>query len=216
LRLIKMLGLAAIAAAAVLAFVGATTASAETGCKVSVADSGECLAANRYALPLAVTAKSIGKATLLAEGLETKCTSEVVGEAKTNEGAHTGLLGLITAVNWSACEGSCKSAKSEGLPWKVLAVALTLLWHISKDPTINPSALLECSFFGIPVNCLYEAESVLLKFTPSANSTSNAQLAASGVPLKRGGDSSVCPANGAWDGTYEVTNPKPLWLAALP
>lgn len=217
MRLIKMLGLAAMAVAAVLAFVGATSASADTACKVSVADSAECPSASRYALPLPVKAKSIGKATLLSGELETKCTSEVVGEAKTNEGAHVGLLGLITAVTWTACEGQCKSAKSENLPWSVLAVALTLTWHVKKEPEgLNPAALLECTLFGFPVNCLYETESALFSFTPSANSTSAAQLVAKEVPLKRGGDSGLCPETGKWDGTYEITTPKPLWLAALP
>jgi hypothetical protein len=215
-RFIKMLGLAAMAVAAVLAFVGATTASADTACKVSVADSGECPEGSRYTLPLVVKAKSIGKATLLAEGLKTECTSEITGEAKTNEGAHVGIVGLITAATWSSCEGSCKKATSEGLPWTVLAVALTLTWHVKKDTVGNPSALLECTLFGFPVNCLYEAETALFSFTPSSSSTTAAQLVAKEVPLKRGGDSEICPANGKWDGTYEIISPKPLWLAALP
>lgn len=218
MKFLKMLSLAAVAAAAVLALVGATGASADRGCKVEVADSGECAAANLYALPLAISAKTpVGtKAELVASGLGTKCDSSVTGEATASDGPHTQLLGLLKTLTFTNCEGSCKNATAENLPYNVEALALALLWHINNNLSHGiPAALLECSLFGIPVNCLYEAtgQTALLNFTPG----NPAKLVANKVPLSRGTkDSQACPATGVWNATYEITTPKPLWLTALP
>ena len=216
MRFIKALGLAAMSALAAMAFAGAFNASADTGCIVSVADSGECPAASRLAEGTAITA-STPKATLTAEGLSAvECESSVSGKITKNDGPHTQLLGLITSLLFTNCKGGCTVAKAENLPYLVEALALTLIWHVKKDEIGNPAALLEhCTIFN--VSCLYETASALLKFDPPGASTP-AELLAENVPLIRGKDSELCPGKGTWNANYKLTAPNAgkLWLAALP
>lgn len=222
MRLIKMLGLAGVAAVAAMAFVGASAASADTICtNLTIADSGECPLANRLALPQKVTATS-SKAELKAEGFETvTCTESLVsGEAKTNDGPHTRILGLITSLTFKKCSGGCtevnKGGNIEGLPYSVEAVALTLTWHISKDTGGGAlAATLEHCFFN--VSCRFEAPaSTLLTFDP-ASGTTPAKLLAINVPLT-GTSGFPCPSKGTWNATYTLTGPNKglVNLTALP
>ena len=223
MRIIKMLGLAAVAAVAAMAFVGATSASADTICtNLTIADSGECPAASRLALPQTITATS-SNATLTAEGFEpVTCTeSTVSGEAKTNDGPHTQILGLINSLSFKKCSGLCtevnKGGNIENLPYLVEALALTLLWHVKKEPTAtkNLAATLEhCTIFN--VSCLFESANALLTFDP-ASGTTPAKLLAINVPLT-GTSGFPCPSSGKWNATYTITAPKGglVNLTALP
>jgi hypothetical protein len=229
MRLIKMIGLAALIALAAMAFVGASSVSADSLCLVDPViggHNGECPAEKVYKGPILGLAKS---SVILAEGLETLCKSEFLADWIKNEGAHIGLELLILHFIISECKGSCKSTKAENLPYKVLAVALKLHVIVTGDGKGNPAWLKECTLFGFPVNCLYEAKEALLEYELGEPGKTNAALKAL-VPLTRGGDSALCPASGEWHALYEIYKDlgelsslppigkegAPLYLTALP
>jgi hypothetical protein len=220
-----MLGLAAVAALAAMAFIGSGTASADSLCLVDPevgGHNGECPEAKIWKGP--VIGLSLGKAVLLAEGLKTECDSETLADWISNEGAHVGLLLLVLHLTFTNCTGQCKTAKAENLPYLALANALKLHVVFTKDPgsTGPPAALLECSLFGFPTNCLYEQPEALLEYELKLE---GGALKAE-VPLLRGGDSGLCPAKGTWHALYDIyedlgLGPPPkegarLWLTALP
>ena len=225
MRLIKMLGLAAVAAVAAMALIGSGTASADSLCledPVVNGHNGECKAEKIWKGP--VIGLALNKATLLAEGLETKCDSETLADYVSNEGAHIGLYLLVLHLTFTNCTGACKTAKAENLPYLALANALKLHVIFTKHPggPGNPAALLECTLFGFPVNCLYEQPEALLTYELT---TEGGALKAE-VPLLRGGDSGICPAKGTWHALYDIYEDlglgppakegARLWLTALP
>jgi hypothetical protein len=114
MRLIKMLGLAAVTAIAAMAFLGAGTASA-TLCK---AKESPCSAANQY--PEHTTIVVLSKNAILKgngfSGTTVECHSEAT---LLHEVTHTSgtwyLLGKVTSLVWSACKG-CTSATTTTLP----------------------------------------------------------------------------------------------------
>jgi hypothetical protein len=97
-RLIKMLGLASVAAIAAMALIGVGTASA-TLCK---ANESPCAAGNTYTPPTTVTTLSKGVVLKAALG-EALCESEATLKHEKTEGSK--LKGTITGLTWSNCTG---------------------------------------------------------------------------------------------------------------
>ena len=108
MRLIKMLGLALVAAIAVTAFVGAGSASAML-CKVK---ESSCSAANQY--PEHSTILALSTATKLKATFGSAlCDSHVT---LLHEGLSGGkLIGKITFLTWSSCTG-CKPVETTSSP----------------------------------------------------------------------------------------------------
>jgi hypothetical protein len=136
MRLIKMLGLAAVAALAAMAFVGAMPASAETFCTQSGHHTDECPAANRYNGNLVVTSTS--KVLFLQNGeIEDECDSTLLALGATieNEGNHTGVKILVDtgALSFTNCTGLCNSTESINPVW-LLAQTLSLDAWVTGDP----------------------------------------------------------------------------------
>lgn len=208
-----MLGLAAFAALAAMAFVGATAASADSLCTTNAGHPNECPAANVY------KGNVLGKsssAILLNESKEQieKCTGEVLGNGSSivNEGSHKGLSILLEPLKFTNCEGICKKATGK-VGSNLLIEALTLDAWVTKDGELAPGAQLEECFLG--VSCTYELESAKQLLGASGNT-----LTASQVPLKRSAGSTLCPAKGFWDATYTTTKDEAgggsIFATALP
>ena len=108
MRLIKMLGLALVAAIAVTAFVGAGSASAML-CKVK---ESPCKAANEY--PTHTTILMLSKAIKIKATVENVlCDSHIT---LLHEGLSGGkLIGKITTLTWSNCTG-CSPVETTSSP----------------------------------------------------------------------------------------------------
>jgi hypothetical protein len=216
MRLMKMLGLAAVAALASMAFI-ASSASADTLCEQNVGELNECAAAQRAL----VNKKIAGLATaakLLGENLATllTCNSETLGEI-TRTGGNLPVLGTITKLLFTNCEGPCTKAHGINLPYTTEANA-TSLHALFSSAANNPGALIEGCPFG--VTCKYESASkpVLLKATDDTLVAFEIKLS-----LKNPGLCSIFGSVGEWDATYLVTlDPKvgehitPLYLVDKP
>ena len=225
MRLIKMLGLAAVAALASMAFLGVGVASADTFCEENVGSGNECPEGQRLTegkLIMGLT-EAFNPARLLGLNEKgelintTECHSTILGKVGANDGQHVSLLGLIESLTFTNCTGYCKKGKGHSAPFLFKAVALEGHVFVYKDNETGllPGALFEECVLG--VSCLYvstvEATVLDIKFD---------LLKATQEPLKRSGHSAFCPPKAQWDGEYLLTldvngQPgEPIYLTALP
>jgi hypothetical protein len=104
-RLIKMLGLAAVAAIAAMAFLGAGTASAHW-CKIKETS---CSAGNQYPIGTKIALKSTS--AKLTGTLTTECAS--LAELELTEVSGTELKGKITSLSFTNCTIGCVATVNE-------------------------------------------------------------------------------------------------------
>jgi hypothetical protein len=226
-----MLGLAAIAALAAMAYVGASTASADWLCEENLAHTQTCPDAKKVAVNAKIVGLSInanletGKlsATLLDGESEPlmRCNSKVLGKFLGQEsvaGEHKPILGLIETMNFEHCEGPCKKANQDE-PALLLAIAAQLKAWVEPDPTALPGAWLEeCTFLNF--KCLYRVQTHLEPMTVSGD-----ELIADKIKLLMTSKTFSCeeffPEEGFWDATYLLTldtagHNEPIYLTLLP
>lgn len=219
MRLIKILGLAAFAALAAMAFVGATTASADVPCLESGHHTSEC-PANKIWKGDIVGLTAVGTPALLLKNgaVEEECHSQVLalGSTFTNEGSHTGFEILVDtgALTFTNCTGICEEAHSTRPAW-LLVEALTLDAWVTEDKAGLPRAKLENCIFGVTCEYQFTNMTQLLKVEGDL-------IIAASVPLERTAGA-LCPNNNmSFDAKWLVredvngTPGEPLYAAALP
>jgi hypothetical protein len=224
MRLVKMLGLAMVAAIAAMALVGASSASAETLCSENA---NPCPIGKRYASGTVIKAHS-EKAVLKGFATVT-CKSDVAGELTQETGAP--LNAKMTSLTFSNCEG-CTEAKALNLPYRglmhlLLATSLShLLVHEWEAGTGRPGAVLKNCPLGIS-ECVFSVSE-----EPEAGKPKSADLMIEGgnpasvktgapgsttVKLERTGGSAFCGSTATWEATYTQTAPATgIWLAMEP
>lgn len=201
---LKMMGLAIVAALAVMAMAGAGTASASgTACTTNTTPCGSLLAngtkitAQLKAGTDAVLTTNIGNVTCLK--------STVGGVLNTANPAH----GEITSLTFTECtlNGNICTVKATPPPYTVTGIAtgggngdLTIT---QKTGGNVPGASVEC---GIFINCTFSSGDITLGFTGGTPPI----IKAASVPLSRSGG--ICPSTSLWDAEYEMTSPKTLFL----
>jgi len=218
MRLIKMFGLGMLACLATMAFVGATSASADVFCLEAGHHTSECPAAQIYKGNIKGLTLSTKPALLLTNGeIEEECHGELLALGATieNEGSHKGVKILVDAgaQDFTGCTGLCKNSTNKN-PFNILSEALTLDSFVTGDPNKPEAELFNC-FFGI--KCFYQ-------FTNATqlSAISGDTVVSTNVPLTRvAPSSSLCPNNNmSFDATYLVTkdetNGVPIYVAALP
>ncbi len=171
MRIIKIFVLAAAAALATTAFVGAGSASAEIFCKVQVKNEASCPESSRYGSEITVNAGA--SLTFDVEGFEQpfKCSSSDLTMKTKTQNPGGPLTGQLTALSFGGCNFAtwCKGAQAERLPYKTEIQAtgegdgtLTLSSGGNGKPAIT---LLGCKWGIYPEsNCTYSASKVELGF----------------------------------------------------
>lgn len=214
-----MLGLAAIAALASMALIGATSASADSLCTESGHHASECPAAKIYkGNVLGLTLP--GKPALLLENgkIKEECHSQVLGLGSTitNEGSHKGMKILIDtgALTFTKCTGLCSNAESTRPAWLLLN-ALTLDAFVSPDEVLLSGARLFNCLFNIECEYEFTSDNQLMSIGEIDTIT------ASSVPLKKSGGSALCPNNvmsfdATWLTTKDEEKGTAISVAALP
>ena len=217
MRSMKMVGLAVLSALAAMAFVGAGSASADALCETNPGHANSC------PTPLAsgtlIKGNTTGKNAFLLNASKEPtmtCRSSALGSLGASHGPHKGVLGLLTSLLFSECEGLCPKATGHSAPFLFEALVLQLLVHVRTHNAtgLKPGALLEgCTFFK--VNCLFQIQEDSALLTISGDT-----MTANNVPLVRSGHSGLCPASGFWDATYLMTldtpDLKPIFFTSLP
>jgi hypothetical protein len=210
-----MLGLAAVAALAAMAFVGASTALADVPCLESglhaTGTCGSVWAGNIKGLtPVGEPALLLGPNLRVEEA----CHGEglALGATGTNEGSHTGFKILLEPLNFSGCKGLCEEVVGENPSWLLLE-ALTLDGWVTSDGTSKPGAKFQKCPLG--VTCLYTlsgAEPWLLKGESDLGIADHVALART--------QGTFCPSEAFADAkillTKDEVNGAPIYLASLP
>jgi len=197
MKYIKMLGLAAVAAAALMAFVGAGTASATqlTGAGGAVLGVGT-----------EIKAENEGKVILDPPFGAIECSVSNVAGSVTNAGSSTTTVsGSIATLTFSSCNATVTVLKKGTLEIH------TQSGSANNNGTLTSSgAEVTVQFLG--THCIFSTNNTDLgTVTGSATTGGNATLDISATIPRTGGSSGAfCGSTAAWTGAYKVTSPATL------
>jgi hypothetical protein len=201
----KMLGLCLVAAMALMALVGAGTASATKLCKENKTP---CPAGSTITSGTAIKGQLVAgtEAVFTTSLLTVKCPESTIEGKTTNAGGGAGVnvKGEITAVSWKNCKSGSTACTTTalGLPW------LSEVSGSAGSGTMTVSKV--AGKFTCSVTCEYEAASAATSVTGG----SPANVKASSVSFKKIGGSFLCPSTATWSSEYEITTPKPLFVVS--
>ncbi len=206
MKYVKMLGLAAVAAMALMAFVGAGTASATVLCKTTLT-TGCAAAGQDYPAGTKIHATSEGSAVLETTGgvvLDTCTGSTVKGKTSNTGGASETVSGPIEELAWGACSRTTNTLKLGSL--EVHHIAGT------DNGTLTATGGIEVTILTIFGTCTFGtgANLDIGRVTGGAPATIDTDKTV--VPKIAG--NAACPAHGVWNANFIVTEPTPLYVAA--
>jgi len=216
MKYVKMLGLAAIAAAALMAFVGASSASATVLCTVEgtgTPTGTTCPANEAYKAETEIHA--VNKGVVKLDGaLVIECNKSTIKGNTTSEGSATETVGgPITTLTFEECTCEVKVLK---------AGSLEVHWINPVDEggkeTGSHNGTLTSSGAEVTVLCKTIFGNVHCIFTTNATDIGtltggNPAIATANAILTQAKTDSLCPSEPRWTATYEVTTPKPLFVA---
>jgi len=212
MKYLKMLGLAAVAAAALMAFAGAGTASAKEGVLCSTT-SNPCNSKWAIGTVLDFSLKSGTSAQLTnaatGESLDT-CTgtgTTVKGDLTANPDATGTATGEITSLEWKTCTFPTTTIERGKL--KVERIAGTSNGTVYADAEIRVT--INTVFFG---SCVYGVKAGADIGTITEGIGTGALFKANKVAAVRlTGGEAVCPENANWTAEYVLTEPSNTTLS---
>ncbi len=221
MKYLKALSLAAVAALALMAFVGASSASAKVCSTAGVGPACAGSHGNEYtgtidASLIATTGTTEVHAVLTSGFIQVTCTSSTVQGSITNSA--TGV-GNITALTFGGCTnnigGACtaNTSATAGAPWPAKAVTETAPNGRLEVENVTGTFTCSTNFFG-NVTCRYKKGKVGAAGEIKVfGSDTTPTIEASEVPLELEQTSSgFCSETAKWDGRYELTTPTSLFL----
>jgi hypothetical protein len=212
MKYVKMLGLAAVAAAALMAFVGASSASATVLCTTKVGN-GPCPAA--WILPAGSelhAASETEKPTLTSTFKTITCNESTVGGKTSNAGsASETVKGPVETLTFT---GSCTCTVA------VLKTG-TLEIHASGGGngtlTSNGAEVtVQCSSIFGPVHCIYVTENKDLGTLTGSSTTGGQATMDITTEVKRAKtttEGTLCDEEAIWHAKYTITNHTTLDVA---
>jgi hypothetical protein len=230
MKYVKMLGLAAVAAAALMAFVGASTASATVLCKTpgtGTPTGTTCPANQAYPAGTEIHAVSEGNLVLTtgSEFTEITCKKGTVKGKTSNEGSATETVsGAAETITWEECStpnGACTVTTLkpgtlevhwiEGVDKNEKGEVTAVTGSHNGTLTSNGAEITSscASIFG-NIHCIYKAaEEDLGTVTGGNPATADFES----TPVNIIATSGLCPSGPKWDAKYEITSPNPLYVA---
>jgi hypothetical protein len=218
MKYLKMLGLAAVAAMALTAFFGASSASATVLCTTTPAAGTACGTGWHVD---EVDASAVGEITLANtnKSIEATCTvatSKSVVKIVNDEGgvvtrftgsATTTPIGEVTPANltWGAVGAGCSNTTDT-----VKGGELEIHWTPgTSDGTVTASG------FQVTVVLAGVSCTLGLEGTKSIGELTGGKPAIMhvGVGVVKKAGSFLCPSTGTWEGTYEITNHTAVYVA---
>jgi hypothetical protein len=187
MKYVKMLGLLAVAAAALMAFAGvasATTLTSPTGTTYT----GEIKA-------------EAGTTELHCPFTTVSCTKSTVAGKVENSGAGVTAGGKISSLTFTGCN----------FPVTVLKPGSLEIHHTSGYNGTLTSTGAEITIETSIASCLYKTSATDVG---SLTGGSPAKLAINSAAIPRTGHSFFCGSSGQWTGSYEVTSPTSLYVDA--
>ncbi|MGN6255106.1 MAG: hypothetical protein ACTHO8_09025 [Solirubrobacterales bacterium] len=196
---LKMLSLAAAGAAAMMALVGAGTASATVFCKVE-AGSGLCPAEAYPAGQEIHAALSSGaKAKLQTEFMTAECSESTI-QGKTSSEERAPLGGSVSTLSFSGCNCEVKVLN---------AGTISTEWIEGTNNGTLTSSGSEITTVCGGVDCVYKTENTDLGTLTGGNP---ATLDVS-AKIPRAAPNIFCAEKALWEAKYEFATPKPLYVS---
>ena len=193
---LKMLGLAAVAAAALMAFTGANSASAT----VLTSPAGTMLAAGTE-----IHAVSEEKPVLTTTFKTVECNkSTVAGRVANAGGATETVRGLVETLTFEECNCTVKVIHKGALEIHKIGTG-------SNGTVVSDGATVtvNCSTIFGTVHCDYETLNTDLgTLTGSTTTGGTATMDITAViPIEPGESDEICPEESTWHAKYKVTTP---------
>lgn len=203
MKYLKILGLAAVAAMALMAFAGAGSASATVLCKTTPKEN-DCPSAWDY--PAATTISGDATGSVLIEETNgvsvTTCTNGSMEGSTSNTGSGTETVkGKFKTIILSGCNATVTLISLGEFEIHANDEHDGIVTSKGTEITISSSLLSSCSF-STGTGALFGT------FKSGAEST----LTVNSVFTKTAGPI-TCPATVRWTSTYNVTSPKSLYFA---
>lgn len=196
MKYVKMLGLLALAASALMAF--AATASAVT----LTSPTGTVYTST-------ITAESEGTATELHGSFITVSCKKSHVEGKVEQhGSGVTAKGNISTLSFSECNFPVKVLKAGSL--EVHAISCNVNNECTGTVTSSEAEVtIETSI----ANCLFTTKATDVgTLTPTNDTGGHATLDINSAGIPRTGHSIFCGSAGTWTGSYTVTTPSTLWI----
>jgi hypothetical protein len=206
----KMLALAAVAAGALMAFIGAGTASASVICSTTA---DPCPAGQAW--PNGTTIEFSLKSGTSANLVDTSgntldtCTSSTVEGDITNAGSSTATVtGTITSLTWgsagTACTFTTNTLRAACLEvHKIAGTSNGTVTSDSCDGGIS-EVTINTGLFG---SCIYGIPAGKSIGDIAEGSGTGATFTANAVAEKLSGSNFACPTTSKWTATYVLTKP---------
>lgn len=200
MKYLKILGLAAIAAAALMAFVGAGTASA-TALTCTNAKSEEIIC------PKGTAIKSVNEGTVTLDPPfgRIECNESVVEGSTSNEGgAEATVTGSISEVFWKSCNATVTVLKKGTLEIHTKGTSTT------EGTVTSTGTKVTVEFIG--THCIFETNGTdigTLTGSTATGSTATFDISAT-IPRTEGRSGAFCGEKAAWTGAYKIETPD--WL----
>jgi hypothetical protein len=220
MKYVKMLGLAAVAAAALMAFVGASSASATVLCTTppvkNAAGTENATCPEGWAVPAGSeihAVSEIEEPTLTGgEILTVHCPESTVKGKTENEGSATETVkGPIEVLTFGP-EAKCNC--------KVVVVKPgSLEIHWIKDTTngtltsSGATVTINCSTIFGTIHCNFVTENTDIGTLTSTGTTGGTPTLDVTASIPQEVTSSLCPSEGVWHAKYSVTTPMEFWVA---
>jgi hypothetical protein len=188
MKYVKMLGLAAVAAMALTAFLGASSASATVLCKTATNPCGSAwLKTGSLEASIASESTSVLKST--GGSLEDTCSSSTVGGTITSQGENQNVVGSISTLTFTTCTK----------PTAVLEQTGTLELE---GTTVKAKGFRVTVEAVSGVSCVYSAGTgtTLGTFTGG-----NPAIIHVNAVVNKSSGSFLCPSDSLWEGTYTIT-----------
>lgn len=208
MKYLKMLGLAAVAAAALMAFVGSSTASATVLCKVpgtGTTTGTTCPAGEAYPSGTTVKAQLVaGTVAKLTTSFKTVECKKSTTEGATSAEEATQLTGPEGTLTFSECNCEVVVLHAGTVSTEWLAGT-----HNGTQRSSGSETTTTCSTLFGNVHCIYTTSNTDLGTLTGGNP---AKLDAS-AEVGRLTTNAACAEKALWEAEYEVTTPKPLYVA---
>jgi len=203
MKYVKMLALAAVAAGALMAFIGAGTASATELCSTTTAAGVACPAGQKISGVVSFSLVAGGSAELKETDpetgvLDTCTTSEVEGEITNSGSSTTTVTGKLTKLHWTNCKFPTSTTELGKL--EIHKIAGTSNGTLTADTTTKVT--INTIFFGTCVYTITPGKSIgdLTEGNPAI-------FHANAVAEKQEGSAFACPETALWTATYQMTKP---------
>lgn len=206
MRHLKMLGLAVVAAVALIAMIGPSSVSATVLCKTTPV-SNSCPSGSDYPAETTIDLSVEGTIHWVAGFIDDTCTKGTAKGKTSNTGSATATVsGPIEALTFEECTCSTTTISKGSLEIHWISGSHNgTLTGKSSEWTTNCSGV-TCTY-GTAAN-----GTDLGKVTSSATGSSAATVDIEATLPKLAG-SFLCPSTEAWNGSYLITEPIPLYVA---